>query len=74
MWYAALQVRLWVDLSLDLRDEFTWMTKQLFVFVTVDFENRKNRFNSMVMWSQIVERQVRPNVRVPDTPLLNVQR
>jgi signal peptidase complex subunit 3 len=45
---------MWIDLSVDLREEFTWMTKQLFLYVTVDFETPDNRFNQMVMWSHII--------------------
>ena len=45
---------MWIDLSADLREEFTWMTKQLFLYVTVDFETPDNRFNQMVMWSHII--------------------
>ena len=49
-----MQARMWIDLSVDLRNEFTWMTKQLFLYVTVDFETPDNRFNQMVMWSHII--------------------
>lgn len=45
---------MWIDLSVDLREEFTWMTKQLFLFVTVDFETPENHVNQMVMWSHII--------------------
>lgn len=45
---------MWIDLSVDLRPDFTWMTKQLFLYVTVDFETPENRVNQMVMWSHII--------------------
>lgn len=48
------RARLWIDLNVDLREEFTWMTKQLFLYVTVEFETPHNRFNQMVMWSHII--------------------
>ena len=54
-----MQARLWIDLSVDLREDFTWLTKQLFLFVTVDFETPENRLNQMVMWSHIIEKKVR---------------
>lgn len=47
-----------LNLTADLRGEFTWNTKQLFVFVNVLFETAKNARNQMVMWSSIIEDQV----------------
>ncbi len=43
---------------MDLQDEFTWMTKQLFLYVTVEFETPQNSFNQMVMWSHIITNKV----------------
>ena len=48
------------NLTADLRGEFTWNTKQLFVYLNVVFETRKNARNQMVMWSSIVEDEVPP--------------
>jgi hypothetical protein len=47
-----------IDLNIDLRNEFTWLTKQLFVFVTADFETAANRLNQVVIWSHIIEKKV----------------
>ena len=52
-----------LNLTADLRREFTWNTKQLFVFVNAEFETRKNRRNQAVMWSAIIEDKVRCGVR-----------
>lgn len=54
---AADRARLGIDLDIDLRDEFTWLTKQLFLYVTVEFETATNRLNQVVIWSQIIENQ-----------------
>lgn len=43
---------------MDLQNEFTWMTKQLFLYVTVEFETPQNSFNQMVMWSHIITNKV----------------
>lgn len=48
-----------LDLKADLRSEFSWNTKQLFVYVGVAFGTRKNRRNDMVLWSTIIEDKVR---------------
>lgn len=47
-----------LNLNADLRSEFTWNTKQLFVFVNAEFATRKNANNHMVLWSAIVEDKV----------------
>lgn len=54
-----LQAHIVLNLTADLRSEFTWNTKQLFVFVNFEFATRKNVRNEMVMWSAIVEDKVR---------------
>ena len=43
--YPAVQAYIVLNLTADLRREFTWNTKQLFVFVNAEFETRKNRRN-----------------------------
>ena len=41
-------------LDADVRDEFTWNTKQLFIFLTVEYERPGKPSNQLVMWSKIV--------------------
>ena len=48
-----------VKLDADVRDEFTWNTKQLFMFLTVDYATEKNPSSQLVMWSKIVVSKVR---------------
>ncbi|EFN52102.1 hypothetical protein CHLNCDRAFT_13794, partial [Chlorella variabilis] len=54
-----------LNLTADLRGEFTWNTKQLFVFVNVLFETAKNARNQMVMWSSIIEDQEHALLKLP---------
>lgn len=43
-----------LNASLDLRSEFSWNTKQLFVHVDVEFATRRNARNQIVMWHSII--------------------
>ena len=54
-----MQAFIVLDLAADLRSEFTWNTKQLFVFVDVEFATKKNSRNDMVMWSAIIDSKAR---------------
>jgi signal peptidase complex subunit 3 len=45
------------DFKADLRSEFTWNTKQLFVYATVDFASPLNPLNQMVFWNTIIQRR-----------------
>jgi hypothetical protein len=53
-----LQAYVVLNLTADLRSEFTWNTKQLFVHVDVEFATRKNARNQMAMWSAIIQDKV----------------
>ena len=53
-----LQAYVVLNLTADLRSEFTWNTKQLFVHVDVEFATRKNSRNQMAMWSAIIQDKV----------------
>jgi len=44
------------DLNADLRSEFTWNTKQLFVYLNLEFETPKQPVNTMVVWNSIIQR------------------
>lgn len=44
-----------IELHADLRPEFSWNTKQLYVYVTVEFATEKSPFNEMVIWNRIIE-------------------
>lgn len=44
-----------LSLVADLRSEFTWNTKQLYVHVDVDFSTPQTSVNRMVMWNTIIQ-------------------
>lgn len=54
-----------LNLTADLRSEFTWNTKQLFVWVEVSFATPKNVDNRMVIWSSIIEDKERAILQLP---------
>ena len=47
-----------VNLTADLRDEFSWNTKQIFLYVQLDFETSRSDVNQAVMWSEILPSRV----------------
>ena len=60
-----MQAFLVFDLKADLRSEYTWNTKQLFVYATVDFESAKSPLNQMMFWSDIIQRKVNARISLP---------
>lgn len=54
-----------LNVTADLRSEFTWNTKQLFVFVNFEFSTRKNARNQMVMWNAIIEDKAEALIHLP---------
>ena len=47
------------DLDADLRSVFSWNTKQLFVYLQVEYETEKNKRNQIVLWDSIIQQKVR---------------
>lgn len=54
-----------LNLTADLRSEFSWNTKQIFVYVNFDFSTQKNARNQMVMWSAILEDKEHAVINLP---------
>jgi len=52
-----LQALLNIELHADLRSEFSWNTKQLYVYVLAEYETEKAPYNEMVIWNRIIERK-----------------
>lgn len=58
----------------DYRGVFSWNVKQLFLYVTVDYETALNGFNEIIVWDNIVtkeealikQRRVKPEYRLVD--------
>ncbi|EWM24344.1 microsomal signal peptidase 23 kd [Nannochloropsis gaditana] len=45
------------DLKADLSPAFDWNIKQLFVFLVVEYESKKNVLSQVVVWDRIIERK-----------------
>ena len=52
-----------LDLHTDLRSVFNWNVKQLFVYVTAEYETDANVLNQVVVWDTIINDS--PSVRAP---------
>ncbi|KAK9838358.1 hypothetical protein WJX81_007033 [Elliptochloris bilobata] len=44
-----------IKLDLDLRDLFTWNTKQVFVYALAEWATPRNHVNQAMVWSRIVQ-------------------
>ena len=68
------QAILSLQIDADLRSVFNWNVKQLFVYITAEYETEANTLNQVVVWDQIISRssmrgsaraQSRTNTRSP---------
>lgn len=44
------------DLQADLTPLFNWNVKQLFLYLTAEYETSANRLNQVVLWDKIIQR------------------
>ncbi|XP_071531541.1 signal peptidase complex subunit 3 [Panulirus ornatus] len=44
------------DLTADLTSLFNWNTKQLFLYLTAEYETTTNKVNQVVLWDKIIRR------------------
>jgi len=44
------------DLKADLRPLFNWNVKQLFLYLTAEYETPNNKLNQVVIWDKIIQR------------------
>lgn len=44
------------DLKANLTDLFNWNVKQLFLYVTAEYETESNALNQVVLWDKIIRR------------------
>ncbi|CAL4977610.1 unnamed protein product [Urochloa decumbens] len=58
------QVTLTFNLSANLESVFTWNTKQVFVFLTAEYENAKNSLNQISLWDYIIPDKEHANLQV----------
>ncbi|CAM9600259.1 unnamed protein product [Phaeothamnion confervicola] len=54
------------DLDADLRAAFNWNIKQLFVFVTAEYETPTNVLNQVILWDKVVESEQDAVIRQED--------
>ena len=57
------QAVLTLGIDADLRSVFNWNVKQLFVYVTAEYETEANVLNQVVVWDTIINDS--PSVRAP---------
>ena len=55
------------DLEADLTPLFNWNTKQLFVFLTAEYETRDNKLNQVVLWDTIIRRVKDAKLKLENT-------
>ncbi|ONK81462.1 uncharacterized protein A4U43_C01F29340 [Asparagus officinalis] len=51
---GADEVNLSLNISMDMESLFTWNTKQVFVFVTAEYQTPKNSLNQISLWDHII--------------------
>eukprot|EP00889_Picochlorum_renovo_P003284 jgi/Picre1/30314/NNA_005678.t1 len=44
-----------IEMHADLRSEFSWNTKQLYVYVLAEFATEESPYNEMVIWNRIIQ-------------------
>ncbi|WVZ72105.1 hypothetical protein U9M48_020617 [Paspalum notatum var. saurae] len=58
------KVTLTFNVSANLESLFTWNTKQVFVFLTAEYENAKNSLNQVSLWDHIIPDKEHANVQL----------
>uniref|UniRef100_A0A0D9Y2T3 Signal peptidase complex subunit 3 n=1 Tax=Oryza glumipatula TaxID=40148 RepID=A0A0D9Y2T3_9ORYZ len=58
------KVTLTFNVSANLESLFTWSTKQVFVFLTAEYENSKNSLNQVSLWDHIIPDKDKANLQV----------
>ncbi len=53
------------NLEADLRSEFSWNTKQLFVYAQVEFSSPRSPLNQMIFWNTIIQRKENAKLKIP---------
>jgi len=52
--FGSDQASITFDLQADLTSLFNWNTKQLFLFITAEYETSKNKVNQVVVWDKLI--------------------
>jgi len=53
-----------LDLEADFSSLFNWNTKQLFLYLTAEYQTKNNVLNQVVLWDKIIQRGDRPVVQL----------
>jgi len=74
---AGDEALLTFDLKADFRPLWNWNTKQLFVYITCEYETPHNPFNQVVIWDRIITEKELSNLNLenefPEYPLIDPQ-
>jgi|EP00908_Phaeocystis_cordata_P012452 signal peptidase complex subunit 3 len=57
------QAILSIGIDADLRSVFNWNVKQLFVYVTAEYETEDNVLNQVVVWDSIISEESQARIR-----------
>ncbi|XP_031554548.1 signal peptidase complex subunit 3-like [Actinia tenebrosa] len=52
------------DVQTNFERLFNWNTKQLFVYLTAEYETRNNKFNQVVLWDKIILREDKSKIKL----------
>jgi len=58
-----------IDLSADLEPLFNWNVKQLFLYLTAEYETKSNKINQVVLWDKIIKRGEKALIKIKNEPL-----
>ena len=62
------QAQLNIELHADLRPEFNWNTKQLYVYVAAEYATETSPQNEMVIWNRIIENRADAKLDIRKLP------
>lgn len=51
-----------LGLKADLEQIFNWNVKQLFLYITAEYESENNKLNQVVIWDKIIPRGAKSNL------------
>lgn len=59
---SFVQAALDIKMEADLRKEFSWNTKQLYVYVMIEYATDRHPHNEMVIWNRIIQNKENANL------------
>ncbi|KAL7647453.1 UNVERIFIED_CONTAM: hypothetical protein RMT77_001049 [Armadillidium vulgare] len=58
-----------IDVTSDLEPLFNWNVKQLFLYLTAEYESKNNKLNQVVLWDKIIKRGEKALIKIKNEPL-----